>query len=347
LRAKVVGEGANLGVTQAGRIEFALRGGRINADFIDNSAGVDCSDNEVNIKIALEGAKRAGKLTEARRVELLESMTDEVAALVLEDNRLQALALSIAEAGGAPAVASLIRLIEMLEDMGELDRRTEGLADNEALQRRGADGQGLTRPELAVLLSNAKLLLQDAIENSPLAADEHAEALLLGDFPETLRGPFRKRLLGHRLRPQIVATAIANRMVNRMGLIHPFELTEEEGAGLAQVAAAFVAACELFGMEQIWTAIDSAEMPEGARLQLFQQAAAALRGHMADLLRSGGAMLPPSRLLDEVAPGVAELIDHVDDLLASEARGHTAAIADSLLAAGAPADLAAMVAQLF
>ena len=347
LRAKVVGEGANLGVTQAGRIEFALRGGRINTDFIDNSAGVDCSDNEVNIKIALEAAKRAGKLTETRRVELLESMTDEVAALVLEDNRLQALALSIAEGGGARAVASLIRVTEMLEDLGELDRRTEGIADNEALQRRAADGQGLTRPELAVLLSNAKLLLQSEIEGGQLADDERANALLLSDFPEAMRQPFRKRLLNHPLRPQIVATVIANRMVNRMGLIHPFELTEEEGAGLAQVAAAFVAACEMFGMERIWAAIDIAPMPEGARLQLFQQAAAALRGHMADLLRSGGAVLPPSQLLSELAPGVAELIAHVDDLLASEARGHTAAIADALLAAGAPADLAAMVAQLF
>jgi glutamate dehydrogenase len=347
VRAKVVGEGANLGVTQAGRIEFALHGGRINTDFIDNSAGVDCSDNEVNIKIALEAAKRAGKLTEAGRVELLEAMTDEVAELVLEDNRLQALALSIAEASGAPAVASLIRLIETLEDLGELDRRTEGLGDNEALKRREADGKGLTRPELAVLLSNAKLVLQDAIEDSDLATDDRADALLLSDFPEAMRETYRKRLLSHRLRPQIVATVVANRIVNRMGLIHPFELAEEEGASLAQVAAAFVTACDLFGMERIWSAIDETAMPESARLMLFQQAAVALRGHMADLLRSGGAVLPPSQLVDEISPGVAELIRHVDDLLADEARGHTAAIADALLAADAPAGLAADVARLF
>src|SRR5690606_36968806 len=120
VRARAVGEGANLGVTQAGRIEFALKGGRINADFIDNSAGVDCSDNEVNIKIALAAAKRAGQLSEARRVALLEAMTDEVAELVLEDNRLQALALSIAEKGGARAMASQLRLIETLEASGDL-----------------------------------------------------------------------------------------------------------------------------------------------------------------------------------------------------------------------------------
>src|SRR5690606_28506769 len=151
VRARVVGEGANLGVTQAGRIEFALKGGRINTDFIDNSAGVDCSDNEVNIKIALEAAKRAGELSEAKRVALLKAMTDEVAALVLEDNRLQALALSIAEAGGAQAVPSLTRLMETLEEAGELDRRTEGLAASDVFLRRAAEGRGLTRPELAVL----------------------------------------------------------------------------------------------------------------------------------------------------------------------------------------------------
>ncbi|MEO6388406.1 MAG: NAD-glutamate dehydrogenase domain-containing protein [Croceibacterium sp.] len=347
VRAKVIGEGANLGVTQAGRIEFALHGGRINTDFIDNSAGVDCSDNEVNIKIALEAAKRAGQLSEKRRIELLKSMTDEVAVLVLEDNRLQALALSIAEAGGAPAVASLTRLIETLEDSGELDRRTEGLAEGDVFVRRAAEGHGLTRPELAVLLSNAKLNLQDAIEGSDLADDARADALLLSDFPAKMQGPYRKRILTHRLRTEIVATVVANAMVNRMGLVHPFELAEEEGAGLERVAAAFVAACNLFGMNAIWSSIDAASMKEEARLMLFQQSATALRGHMADLLRAGGVALSPSQLIDDIAGDVAQLVDHVDDLLADEARGHAAAIANGLLAAGAPKDLAAMVANLF
>ncbi len=173
VRAKVIGEGANLGITQAGRIEFALHGatggGRINTDFIDNSAGVDCSDNEVNIKIALAAAQRAGTLSKERRNALLAEMTDEVAALVLEDNRLQALALSVAEIDGAQATASQVRLIETLEDRAALDRQTEGLAASDTLSRRAADGSGLTRPELAVLLSSTKLVLQDAIENSTAA----------------------------------------------------------------------------------------------------------------------------------------------------------------------------------
>jgi glutamate dehydrogenase len=347
VRAKVIGEGANLGVTQAGRIEFALQGGRINTDFIDNSAGVDCSDNEVNIKIALEAAKRAGQLSEDRRVALLESMTAEVAALVLEDNRLQALALSIAERGGPQAVASQTRLIETLEDGGNLDRRTEGLADSETLARRAADGQGLTRPELAVLLSSTKLVLQAAIEASDLAGDPAAEALLLSDFPEVMQSPFRKRILAHRLRNEIVATVVANKIVNRMGMVHPFELAEEEGAGLDRIAGAFVGACSLLGMDAIWREIETARMPESARLQLFERTASALRAHMADLLRAGGAMLGPSHLIGDVAPGVAELVDHVDDLLADEARGHARAIAADLVEGGAPPKVAARVANLF
>ena len=352
VRARVIGEGANLGVTQAGRIEFALvgnegRGGRNNTDFIDNSAGVDCSDNEVNIKIALEAAKRAGQLSEPKRVELLEAMTEEVAALVLEDNRLQALALSIAEHGGPRAVGAQLRLIEKLEESGDLDRQTEGLATADVFARRAADGQGLTRPELAVLLSSSKLVLQAAIEASDIAADEAAEPLLLGDFPEAMQESFRKRILSHRLRNEIVATVVANKIVNRMGMVHPFELAEEEGTGIERVAAAFVGASRLLGMDEIWQAIETAQMPEGARIQLFERAASALRGHMADLLRAGGSAQSPSQLVGDVAPGVTELVDHVDDLLAKEARSHAEAIAVDLMEAGAPGKIAAMVAQLF
>jgi glutamate dehydrogenase len=346
LRVAVIGEGANLGITQAARIEFGLHGGRSNTDFIDNSAGVDCSDNEVNIKIALAAAKAAGRLDEDGRRAVLREMTDEVAALVLEDNRLQALALSIAERGGAAAVPSLAGLIDGLEERGDLDRKTEGLAGAEELGRRAADGQGLTRPELAVLLSSTKLALQSAIEDSDLAADPAVEPLLLADFPATMQERFRPEILNHQLRTQIVATSVANRMINRMGVIHPFMLAAEEGAQLAQVAAAFVAACDLLGMDALWDAIDAAAMPEAARLLLFDQAALGLRGHMADLLRAGGTAAPSAAITD-MAEQVAELVDHVDDLLAAEARGHAGAIQSALTDTGAPVELAAAVARLF
>ncbi len=355
--ARVIGEGANLGVTQAGRIDYALHGangagGRLNTDFIDNSAGVDCSDNEVNIKIALAAAQAAGRLPDDRRNAFLAGMTDEVAELVLEDNRLQALALSIAQAHAAGNMGAYIRLIETLEETGELDRKTEGLATGEVLARRAAEGNlggggGLTRPELAVLLSNAKLALQDALEHGSLSKDPAADALVLGDFPPRMQAEYRQELLTHRLRKEIVATVTANRIVNRMGMIHPFELAEEEGASLADLGCAFVAACELLGMDALWQAIDEAAMPEAARLQLFEQAALALRGHMADLLRTGGCAGGPSALGQALGPLVGELAGLADTLLGLEVRGQINGIAARLVGAGAPPRLADMVARLF
>jgi glutamate dehydrogenase len=347
LRVKVVGEGANLGTTQAGRIEFALHGGRINTDFIDNSAGVDCSDNEVNIKIALAGAKRAGRLTEPARVKLLVKMTDEVAALVLEDNRLQALGLSIAQAGGAKAVPAQLHLIERLEALGQLDRKTEGLADADTLLRRAADGHGLTRPELAVLLSCAKLAMQEALEASALPDDPGLADELLAAFPKPMRGKFEADILAHRLRREIIATKLTNRMINRLGVIHPYELAEEEGATLAQVAAAFVAAERLLHMGPLWQAIETGAMSEGARIVLFECAAATLSDHVADILRVGAGTLVPSKLVADLAPGVKDLSHDTGSLLAGEGRSASMAMVQRLGAAGAPAPLAAAVAKLF
>ncbi|HKR25527.1 MAG TPA: NAD-glutamate dehydrogenase domain-containing protein, partial [Allosphingosinicella sp.] len=171
LRVKAIGEGANLAVTQAARIEFSQAGGRINTDFIDNSAGVDCSDNEVNIKIPLNREMAEGRLELGERNLLLAEMTDDIAELVLEDNRLQTLALSIAERGGARALPRLIRVIEILEESGRLNRAVEGLEGNEELLRRAQASLGLTRPELAVLLSTSKMRLQAAIEGSKFTDD--------------------------------------------------------------------------------------------------------------------------------------------------------------------------------
>ena len=347
LRAKVIGEGANLGVTQAGRIEFALHGGRINTDFIDNSAGVDCSDNEVNIKIALAAAKRAGKLSEKARVKLLAEMTDEVAHHVLEDNRLQALALSIAEQGGAAALPPQLRLIEALEDSGALDRQTEGLASGEILARRAAEGFGLTRPELAVLLSSSKLVLQDAIERSALPDDPSLSDLLFGYFPSPMRKSFKDEIESHQLRREIVATALANRLVNRMGIVHPFELAEEEGVGLADICAAFVAADDLFGAGELWAELESAKMPEDARLYLFRHTAGALRSQMADLIRVGVGSTPPSKVIASHQKRVAQLSTGTADLLTDASIRQSDKLKAEFIAMGAPERIAARVTQLY
>ncbi|WP_341712384.1 NAD-glutamate dehydrogenase domain-containing protein [Erythrobacter sp.] len=347
LRAKVIGEGANLGITQAARIEFGQRGGRGNTDFIDNSAGVDCSDNEVNIKIALAAAKRTGKLSEPKRVELLASMTDEVGSIVLEDNRLQALALSIAEIGGARAMASQRHLIETLEAGGNLDRRTEGLADDQALARRAADGHGLTRPELAVLLSSSKLVLQDAIEHGALTDDALLAETLFNAFPTPMRSKYKAQIAGHRLRREIIATKLANRIVNRLGTIHPFELAEEEGVELAEVAAAFVTAEKLFDLQALWADLDTAAMPENARLLLFDRLAAAVGNLMSDVLRSSAGKVDPSALVAELGKNVRFLSDATGELLSNESRTQSSRLLVQLVDAGAPEKLAARITHLF
>ncbi|WP_230279273.1 NAD-glutamate dehydrogenase domain-containing protein [Croceicoccus sp. Ery15] len=347
LRVKVVGEGANLGITQAARIEFGLRGGRINTDFIDNSAGVDCSDNEVNIKIAFAAARRAGRLSEERRNVLLAEMTDEVADIVLEDNRLQALALSVAERGASHATASHLRVMEMLEETGDLDRRTEGLADSETLARRAAEGKGLTRPELAVLLSSAKLRLQADIEASSVPDDKGLEDMLFAAFPTPMRGEFKAQIAGHRLRREIIATQLANALVNRLGIVHPYELAEEEGVSLAQVAAAFAVAVRLFDLNACWDQLERAKMEEPARLLLLDYLANAVRGHMADVLRASGGQVKPSETYDRLAKGVATLATDTRDLLAEEARANSQKLLDRFADGGVPAKEAAQVAGLF
>ncbi len=347
VRAKVIGEGANLGVTQAGRIEFALQGGRINTDFIDNSAGVDCSDNEVNIKIALAAARRNGDLTEKKRNALLERMTDEVAAIVLEDNRLQALSLSIAEAGGARAMAAQLHLMRTLEDSLSLDRQTEGLADDQTLLRRSADGAGLTRPELAILLSSAKLVLQDAIENAGLPDDPALEETLIASFPAPMQAKYRTQILEHRLRREIIATKLANKIVNRLGIVHPFELAEEEGCELAQIAAAFVTVEKLFDLDALWARLDTADMKETARLMLFERLAAAVGNLMSDVLRTARGTVAPSHQIAELGPNVAALSQSSDRLLARASRQQSAELRSSFVDAGAPERLSADVAHLF
>jgi glutamate dehydrogenase len=352
VRAKVIGEGANLGLTQAARIEFALlgaggSGGRVNTDFIDNSAGVDCSDNEVNIKIALASAKRAGRLTEDGRVALLSSMTDEVAALVLEDNRLQALALSIAERGGAATAPAFSRLIDVLEEAGDLDRKTEGLASHEDYARRAVAGLGFTRPELAVLLSSTKLVLQRELEDSSVVDDAVLEEELFAAFPETMRETFAEDIAGHRLRREIIATKLANRIINRMGPVHPFELVEEEGCSLAQVAAAFVAAERLLDLGDTWHLIDAATMPEGQRLAMFERVASALRGHVADVLRAGRGAFAPDDLIEDLCGGVGLLSHTAADLLRGEAQEQARRLSRELADAGVPTKIVARVVHLY
>jgi glutamate dehydrogenase len=347
LRAKSIGEGANLAITQAGRIEFAQHGGRINTDFIDNSAGVDCSDNEVNIKIPLNREMVEGRLAEEERNALLASMTDEVAEIVLEDNRLQTLALSIAERGAAAAVPQLVRVIELLEESGRLNRSVEGLASNEELLRRAHEDQGLTRPELAVLLSHSKMALQAALEAGKITEDPTLTPELCNAFPRQMQERHGDAILQHRLRREIIATKVANRFVNRLGIIAPFALIEEEGASLGQAAAAFVASERLFGMRELWQELDTLDVPEQARLELMEYAAKGLQFHIADFLRSTPATIKIEEMVQAVGPGLEQLDAALGGLLRDEALAQSAALRTRLTGLGAPESLAARIVRLF
>ncbi|MFL6776574.1 MAG: NAD-glutamate dehydrogenase domain-containing protein, partial [Sphingomicrobium sp.] len=347
LRVRVIGEGANLAVTQAGRIEFAVEGGRINTDFFDNSAGVDCSDKEVNIKIPLNREMREGRLALDKRNVLLARMTDEVAEIVLEDNRLQSLALSIAEAGGARALPGQVRTIELLEGTGKLDRKVEGLGKSDELLRRGQENRGLTRPELAVVLSISKLVLQDAAEELELADDELVGPQLFEAFPKPIRKAHAEAIRAHRLRNQIMATKVANRLVNRLGPGVAFDLIEEEGASLQQVITAFLVAERLLDLDKLWNEIERDDLPETVRIELFSIAAASVRSHIADVIRAASGETSVAKLCTLLEPGVRKVSVAATKLIRSEVKNEAAARRDHLVALGASEDIVRLLVRLY
>ncbi|MEM8826570.1 MAG: NAD-glutamate dehydrogenase domain-containing protein, partial [Pseudomonadota bacterium] len=340
LRVKVVGEGANLGITQKARIVFARHGGRINTDFVDNSAGVDCSDNEVNIKIALTGPVRDERLDEAARNTLLADMTAEVSALVLRDNVMQTQALSVAETGGAAALPAQQRIIQMLESRGRLDRVVEDLPSDEEIAQRVNVGQGLERPELAVLLAYAKMALYEALTASAVPDDPVLQQDLRMAFPDLLESRFPDEVDQHTLRREIIATKIANQMVNRGGITFAFELAEEHGTTLAHVANAFIAARELFDLRALWRAIDAAEIDAGGHIMLHARSITGLRLHMADIIRETAADTPAGETVATLRSGIERLSTDIDRLLRPEPRAHLERVRQDLVADRIPESLA-------
>lgn len=311
LRCKVVGEGANLSVTQAARIEFALRGGAINADFIDNAAGVNCSDNEVNIKIALSAAIRSGKLSRDARDILLSAMTGEVVDLVLADNRSQTLALSVGQREGQAVLPGQLAVLDLLETHGRIDRAVDGFASDEEFIRRASDGLGLTRPELAVLSSHAKIHLQAEIEASPLAHDELAEVILRQAFPANLANTVPQAIQTHRLRREIIATKVANILINRLGFVAVYELAAQEGRSLSRIAGAFLAADALFGFESLWHRIEVAPLGEDARLELLSNLSASMRRLVAGVVRVAHPAALPAQMASSLRENVLALQSEV------------------------------------
>ncbi|HKQ45148.1 MAG TPA: NAD-glutamate dehydrogenase [Rhizomicrobium sp.] len=281
LRALVVGEGANLGVTQLGRIEAARAGVRIDTDAVDNSAGVDTSDHEVNLKILLGGPVMRGELSPDQRNALLASMTDDVAAHVLADNYNQTLALSVAEARKVLDLDAHGRLIRDLELRGKLDRTVEYLPSDAQLKAMAHEGRGLTRPELCVLLAYAKLDLDAQVLASPLPDDPAFAALLAGYFPPTAVGAFPQEPERHRLRREIVSTVLVNAIVNLAGPVFVLRIREVTGHMAAEAARGFVLSDGTFGLSQLKARIDALDGKTDAALQIELYAGIADQFHRA------------------------------------------------------------------
>jgi len=348
LRCRVIGEGGNLGLTQRGRIEFALGGGRVYTDAIDNAGGVDCSDHEVNIKILLHGVVEAGDMTEKQRNELLVDMTEEVAQLVLRNNYLQTQALSLAGAQSSSMVDVHSRLMRWLEREAGLQREIEFLPATDVVLERMKQDKGLCAPELAVIMAYCKIALFGDLLDSDLPSDEFLEQVLANYFPTPLREGYRKQMSGHRLWREIICTEVANGLVNRGGMTFAFRLGEETGADPAEIARAYLAARETFEMQSLWTEIESLDnqVPAAAQIRMLLESRKLVERASRWLLRNRPRPLEIGKTVAYFSSGVATLAGHLPDLVAKSSRKAIDEMRDKLASEGVPEELAGRVAAL-
>ena len=312
LRCKIVGEGGNLGMTQLGRIEAAQNGTLLNTDFIDNSAGVDTSDHEVNIKILLNGVVQAKKLTFEARNKLLASMTDEVGGLVLFDNYRQNQAISLMERMSVSRLGSKQHFIQTLESQGLLDRQIEFLPSDTELAERKARGQGLTRPELAVLLSYSKLVVFQQLLDSDIPEDPYLSKELQRYFPEPLQKKYSAEMEKLRLKREIIATAVTNSTINRMGATFLLRMQEDSGRSPAEVAKAFTITREALDARALWNQIDALDgkVPESVQIDALQVIWSLQRSFTRWLLGRPGA-------IPDIATAVARYHDGYNEIRAA------------------------------
>ncbi len=348
LRCKVVGEGGNLGFSQSARVEFARRGGRLNTDFIDNSAGVNCSDVEVNLKILLNDAVRARELTRPARNRLLVRMTDEVAALVLRNNTLQSQAISVIENQAKARLSENAFLLRTLERSGDLNRALEFLPDDEEIAQRGKTGEGLTRPEIAIALSYGKIWLNRALIHSDVPEDDYLADELSRYFPAPVRTRFAARIKRHRLRREIIATAVTNSLINRMGPTFPVRAADDTGADPAAIARAYTIAREVFGVREIWAAIEALDNRVAASVQYaaLDQISRILRHMSYWLLAHRRGELDIEKCVRRYHAGVVELSRDMASLLGAGERARYEQKRASLIGERVPETLAARIAAL-
>jgi glutamate dehydrogenase len=348
LRAKVIGEGGNLGVTARGRIEFDLCGGRINTDALDNSAGVDCSDHEVNIKILVDSLVSAGAVPSGGRTELLASMTDEVGRLVLTDNSDQNDLMGTSRANAASLLNVHARQIRELEEQRGLNRELEALPSDKEITRREELGIGLTSPELATLMAHVKLALKAEVLAGDLPDQEVFAAGLPGYFPAQLRDNFAGEIRAHQLRREITTTMLVNDMVNTGGITFAYRVTEDAGVGYVDAVRAFAASDAIFGVGRTWRdirAVGDAGVPARVTDRMTLDLRRLLDRAARWLLNNRPQPLAVGAEINRFAATVADLTPRMGEWLRGDDRAIVAKEAGEFAAAGAPLDLASTVAN--
>lgn len=352
VRALVVGEGANLGVTQAARVELGQKNIRLNADFIDNAGGVDCSDHEVNIKILLnpmtQGTKP--KLSLKKRNNLLESMTDEVGDLVLRNNYQQTLAISLAELSTVDMLNTHAKTIRVLESENGLDRHLETLPDEDEIKRRGREGLGLTRPELGTLISWSKIRLYQEILNSDLPEDDALNRWLMKYFPKVLGDKYADAITNHQLRREIIATQVASSIINRQGPSFMTIMRERTGMDEATIARATFLTRESFGLKKLWSHIESLDNKVPARVQLLSACEIARLSEQATSWFLENQDTWSGQSLGDMAAhynkGITDMCGHFDTILPRAAASDLKKRGNTLATNGLPDDLAKSVAGM-
>ncbi len=348
LRCKVVAEGGNLGCTQRGRIEFAQRGGLINTDAIDNSAGVDCSDHEVNIKIALNAVVADGEMTVKQRDKLLAEMTDDVAALVLRDNTFQNQVLAVTRSRGVALLDEQGRYMRHLAARGRLNRALEFLPDDEALAARQQAGMGLTAPELAVLLAYHKMELYDQVLASDVPEDSYIATALQRYFPPRLNAQFSTTLQRHALAREIISTHVVNSLVNRVGPTFVHHLHEETGASEPDIVRAYMATRQIFDLITLWQANEALDnvVAEATQNAIVLASVRLLERSTVWLLQQPGTLRDLAATIARFAPGVATVGAGLERWLAPAERAALEAATAQRVAQGVPLALAQRVARL-
>lgn len=347
LRCRVVGEGGNLGFTQLGRVEYSLRGGICYTDFVDNSGGVDCSDHEVNLKILLNSIVTAGEMTEKQRNAILVDMTDPVAEQVLRDNYQQTQAISFAESRTKRTIDENIRYIDTMERWGKLDRALEFLPNDEALAQRKANGLGLTRPELSILVAYSKMYLKEQLLASAVPEDKYLQKKLHTEFLDNIGVKYAKYLDRHKLRRELISTSLANSMCNEMGPTFITRLYDETGASAPEIARSFVVAREVFSLREIFDDIEALDykVPSNVQKQMMTDIIRLVRRGTRWFLRNRRLDLDIADAVSTFEPQVKALEKAMPTIVAGIDKAHLNRNHEHYVSSGVPEDTAMRVAS--